>query len=182
MFGCPHCKTWLHEECLISDIKAKLHARLLDPNSDPLPSTEPLSAPDPVPSSQPTDDTIMLENATPTDTTENELDKVTPKTKGVRGGKKSLLTAAIEAASPPPSASVTLAILPPSATKKGKGKNSSSKKPTMKDIDQWFHISIKPDKNGATKALICDTRLQEGNGKGFWEENVMCLLCDGIVA
>lgn len=183
MFGCPHCKTWLHEECLITDIKAKLLARLLDPNSDPLPSTEPVPEPEPVPSIQPADDTIMTDAATPTTLAENEPEKLVPKTKGVRGAKKSLLTTAVEAAaSPPPSASVTLVVAPSLTGKKGKGKNSPTKKPTIKEIDQWFHISIKPDKNGATKALIRDTRVQEGEGKGFWEEDVLCLLCDKIVA
>lgn len=185
MFGCPHCKTWLHEECLITDIKAKLLARLLDPNSDPLPSTEPVPEPEPVPvpSIQPTDDIIMPDAAAPTTPTENEPEKLVPKTKGVRGAKKSLLVTAVEAAaSPPPSTSVILAVAPSSTGKKGKGKNSPAKKPTIKEIDQWFHIAIKPDKNGATKALIHDTRVQEGEGKGFWEEDVMCLLCDLIVA
>lgn len=125
----------------------------------------------------------MSDAAAPTALAENEPEKVVPKTKGVRGAKKSLLATALEAAaSPPPSASVTLAVATPLTGKKGKGKNSPTKKPTIKDIDQWFHISIKPDKNGATKALIRDTRVQEGEGKGFWEEDVMCLLCDGVVA
>lgn len=181
MFGCPHCKTWLHEQCIITDIKAKLLARMLDPNSNPLPSTEPLSASDSALAIMPADDTAMPDAAAPDAT--NNGEKVIPKTKGNRGAKKTLLSFALEAASPPTSASVTLAPVPPSsAGKKGKGKNSPSKKPTIKDIDQWFQVSLKPDKTGTTKAVIRDTRPQDGEGKGFWEEDVMCLLCDRIVA
>lgn len=184
MFGCPHCKTWLHEACIINDVKTKLLARILDPNSSPLPSTEPLPAPEPVSSTLPADDTIMTDATSGLpDAAENEPEKVIPKTKGSRGVKKTLLSSALEAASPPASASVTLAPVPPSsAGKKGKGKNSPFKKPTMKDIDEWFQISLKPDKTGTTKVVIQDTRPQDGDGKGFWEEDVMCLLCNGIVA
>lgn len=178
MFGCPHCKTWLHEQCIIADIKAKLLARMLDPNSNPLPSTEPLSASDSALAILPADDTVMPDAAAPD--AANNGEKVIPKTKGNRGAKKTLLSFALEAASPPASASVTLAPVPSSAGKKGKGKNSPSKKPTIKDIDQWFEVSLKPDKTGTTKALIRDTRTQD-EGKGFWED-VMCLLCEGIVA
>lgn len=30
MYGCPHCKTWLHEECVQEDIKRKAYAKLLE--------------------------------------------------------------------------------------------------------------------------------------------------------
>ena len=30
MYGCPHCKTWLHEECVQEDIKRKAFAKVLE--------------------------------------------------------------------------------------------------------------------------------------------------------
>ncbi|KAF8469671.1 hypothetical protein BDZ91DRAFT_720681 [Kalaharituber pfeilii] len=30
MYGCPHCKTWLHEECVQEDIKRKAYAKTLE--------------------------------------------------------------------------------------------------------------------------------------------------------
>lgn len=52
----------------------------------------------------------------------------------------------------------------------------------MRDVDQFFDVSIKPDKTGATKAMIKDLRVKDGEGKGYWEEDVLCLLCGGVVA
>ena len=30
MYGCPHCKTWLHEECVQENIKRNAYAKLLE--------------------------------------------------------------------------------------------------------------------------------------------------------
>lgn len=209
MFGCPHCKTWLHEECLIAGIKAKLHTRLLGPSSDPQPSSEPLpTAPEALPAALPAaaadataDDTLVPDAATTVTTTNADADataapaastttdtgpepeKPALKTKGLRGIRKSLLSTALDVASSPASSSVIIAPPPPAPLtpgKKGKGKTPMGKKPTAKDIDQWFDITIKPNKGGATKAVVRDRRVPGQAGE--WEEDVLCLLCEGVVA
>lgn len=30
MYGCPHCKTWLHEECVQEEVKRNSYAKLLE--------------------------------------------------------------------------------------------------------------------------------------------------------
>lgn len=149
MLGCPHCKTWLHEECILESIKASLHARLAA-GDDPAESAG----------------TITTASAA----AEAEGSEKTVAKKGGRG-RKSLLSSIVEAA----------ALAPAPATNGKKGKGKKGVKSSTKNAEDVFEVEISSD-GSSPKVIIRDLRVKEGDEKGTWEEDVKCLLCEGVVA
>ena len=168
MYGCANCKVWLHQECLIAEVKETLYHDLVNPGPS---STN---------SDSDGDDAGMDDE----DPKEEDSPPVTPAQK--KRARKSLVSAAVAAASSavPTSSPRNGGKLDKASATKG-GKNRQATVISKGEIDKMFAVTIEPGSDSpTTKAHIKDLRPPSEHSKNGaeWEQVVRCLLCTGIVS
>ncbi|KAL7269341.1 hypothetical protein RUND412_008004 [Rhizina undulata] len=156
MYGCPHCKTWLHEECIIDDVRQKLYNRLANPATS-----------------------AAAEKAEEHENVEPEVKPDTPAPK--KRGRKSLLSSIVATKTSANAKNGSPAKAPTPAKTPVK-----SAKAVKEEAENMFEVKIKPSVTGPTMAVIRNLRAARGKetagDEGVWEEEVCCLLCNGIVS
>lgn len=167
MYGCPHCKTWLHEECVQEEIKRKAYNKLFEEEGEEtLRNLLSLMDID----SQPMPPTPKKSKKAPT--TSNGKGKGPSTLKDVRNPTIEMLDKIFQVVITVSSqGQVTRALVRDIRPAEGQEEAEDEEVEVAKE-DEEGEGEVEEDEEGAKKEKV-----KRKKARREWEEDVLCLLC-----